>query len=62
MRRNVVLSIFNRITYLDQTEMLSNVLFVCAIYHASSHFYICVGACMCNPTPLLKGPVNESVF
>ena len=61
MRRNVVLSVYNRVTYLNETvnyvvKMWSQVLFACAIYHTSKHFCACVGACACDRMPLLKRP------
>ena len=34
----------------------SKVSFVHAIYHISKHFRACVGACVCDCRPLLKGP------
>ena len=46
MRRNVVLSAYNRATYLDQTQRLcrknmwTKVSFMCAIYHTFKH--LCV--------------------
>ena len=65
MKRNVVLGLYNKATYLDQTQQLcSNCVLLCAavasfvhaIYHMSKHFGTCAGACACNHMPLLKGP------
>ena len=56
MRRNVVLTAYNRATY-DKTQAICRknlqpkVSFVCGIYHTSKHFF----ACSCYRTPLLKG-------
>ena len=65
MRSNVVLSMYNRATYLDQTKAIiyvkktcSQVLFTCAIFHTSKHFGACVDVCTCDRTSLLKRPVN----
>ena len=66
MQRNVVLSPYNRTTYLDQAQVImyivktcSQVLFAHAIYHTSKHVCACVGTCTCNRMPLLKRPERE---
>ena len=52
--RHVVLSAYNRATYLDQTQAVVQEkrvakTLVCAC--DLSHFKACVGACACNRTP-----------
>ena len=42
--------------------MCSQVLFVRVIYHTSKHFYTCVGACVCDCTPLLKRPAISDAY
>ena len=62
MRRNVVLSAYNRAAYLDQTQEIMQEkrvpksFIARAIYHTSKHFCACVDACACDRTPLLKRP------
>ena len=60
MRRNVVLSVYNRATSLDQTK--PKVSFVRKIYHMSKHFCVYVGMCACDRMSLLKGPATKVHF
>ena len=56
-RRNVVLSTYNRATYLDQTQvkkMWSQVLFAHAIYHTSKHLRMCGRVCVWSHASLEK--------
>ena len=63
MRRNVILSVYNiephiliKYKQLCRKNVELKVSFVCTIYLTSKRFCICVGTCMWNHTPLLKGP------
>ena len=58
MRRNVVLSAYNRTKYLDQTQAIMQLKRIVK-FHLRALFItrqICVGASACDRTPLLKGP------